>query len=164
MNRTNISLRGAWRAAIAVALLAFVSASYADKIDQARLDALSAYMKGEVDAGRLAGIVTLVARDGETQLFEAYGKRDIENNLPMEKDTIFRIYSMTKPIVGTALMTLYDQGKFTLDDPVEKYIPQFKDLQVFTGVKEDGSFETEPANHPMTIRELMSHTGGLQGD
>ncbi len=161
MNKTNISLRGTWQVVFAVALLAFVSTSFAEKIEQARLDAISTYMKGEVDAGRLAGIVTLVAKDGETQLFQAFGNRDLENNLPMEKDSIFRIFSMTKPIVGTALMTLYDQGKFTLDDPVEKHIPQFKDLQVFNGVKEDGSFETEPANHAMTIRELMSHTGGL---
>ena len=135
--------------------------SHAAGIEKARLDAISAHMQAEVEAGRLAGIVTLVAKEGQVQLFEAHGHRDLENNLPMEKDSIFRIFSMTKPIAGTALMMLYDEGKFTLDDPVEKFIPEFKGLQVFTGLGEDGAMKTEPANHPMTVRELMSHTGGL---
>ena len=161
MKTSNISLRIIWQVLVTAALMALMPLSHADKIEQARLDALSGYMKGEVDAGRLAGIVTLIAKDGDVQQFEAFGHRDLENNLPMEKDSIFRIFSMTKPVVGTALMTLYDQGKFTLDDPVEKFIPEFKDLQVFTGAGEGGGFKTEPANHPMTVRELMSHTGGL---
>ena len=164
MTNTNISLRLARQALVTCFFLlplSFAGVSHAEKIEQARLDAISTYMQGEVDAGRLAGIVTLVAKDGEVQLLEAHGHRDLENNLPMETDSIFRIFSMTKPIAGTALMTLYDQGKFTLDDPVEKFIPEFKGLQVFTGVNEDGSFKTEAANHPMTVRELMSHTGGL---
>ena len=161
MNKYNISLRVFRQCLALAALLVWLPLSHAAKIEQARLDAVSSYLKGEIDAGRLAGVVTLVFKDGEIQQFEAQGYRDLENHLPMEKDTIFRIMSMTKPIAGTALMTLYDQGKFQLQDPVEKYIPEFKGLQVFTGVNEDGSFKTEPANHPMTIRELMSHSGGL---
>lgn len=166
MKVNNISLRAIFSSRIkTLSLLAlvslFASVVQADKIEQARLDAMSSYMKGEVDAGRLAGIVTLIAKDGEVQQFESFGHRDLENNLAMENDSIFRIFSMTKPIAGTALMILHDEGKFTLDDPVEKHIPEFKDLQVFTGVKDDGGFETEAAAHPMTVRELMSHTGGL---
>ena len=78
----------------------------------------------------------------------------------MSKDAIFRIYSMSKPITGVALMMLYEEGLFRLADPVAKYIPQFRDLKVAAGVGEDGPL-LEDANHPMTIRELMSHTGGL---
>ena len=77
----------------------------------------------------------------------------------MTSDTLFRIYSMTKPVTGVALMILYEEGKFKLSDPVEKYLPEMKDLQVYAGTDEDGNMITEPADHPMTIRELMSHTG-----
>lgn len=134
---------------------------FAEGLDPKRLEAVSAAMKSAVDEGKLAGIVTLVAQDGEVELFEAYGHRDLENQSPLQKDSIFRIYSMTKPIAGTALMILWDEGKFKLDDPVAKYIPEFKDLQVAEGVDENGNFKTVPADHPMTVRELMSHTGGL---
>lgn len=146
--------------ALAAAALLPALAS-AEAIEQSRLDAIKADLQSRVDAGKLAGAVAMVAKDGEVQMTEAVGYRDLENQVPMTTDTIFRIFSMTKPIAGTALMTLYDQGKFELDDPVEKYIPELKDLQVFKAEKEDGSFETEPADHLMTIRELMSHTGGL---
>ncbi len=137
------------------------SSAFAEGLDAARLDALSAYIKEQVEQQKLAGAVTLVAKDGKIERFEASGFSDLENSTPMTKDTIFRIFSMTKPIAGTALMILYDEGKFVLEDPVEKYIPEFKGMQVFKSVLPDGTFETEPANHPMTIRELMSHTGGL---
>jgi CubicO group peptidase (beta-lactamase class C family) len=129
--------------------------------DNERLEKLSAYVKEQIDQHKLSGAVTLVAKNGKILQFEAQGLRDIDNNKPMQKDTIFRIFSMTKPVTGTALMILFDEGKFALNDPVEKYIPEFSNLQVFKSEKEDGTFETEPANHPMTIRELMSHTGGL---
>ncbi len=133
----------------------------AGDIDKDRLEALSAYLAEQMEQRKLAGAVTLVAQNGKIQQFEAQGFRDIENNKPMEKDTIFRIFSMTKPVTGTALMILFDEGKFALNDPVAKYIPEFKNLQVFKAEKQDGTLETEPAHHSMTIRELMSHTGGL---
>jgi CubicO group peptidase (beta-lactamase class C family) len=79
----------------------------------------------------------------------------------MENDDLFRIYSMTKPITGVALMILYEEGKFKLSDPVAMHIPEFTDLQVYAGMADDGTMLTEPADHPMTMRELMSHTGGL---
>lgn len=133
---------------------------YAD-IDQTRLDAIAADLQARVDAGRLSGVVAMIAQDGELQMHQAFGFQNVEDKVPMSTDSIFRIFSMTKPVTGTALMMLYDEGRFQLDDPVAKYIPEFTGLEVFVSQTEDGSFVTEPANHPMTIRELMSHTGGL---
>jgi CubicO group peptidase (beta-lactamase class C family) len=125
-----------------------------------RLKRLSAAMQKVIDDKQLAGITTMIARHGRIVHFETFGHQNIETKTPMAKDTIFRIYSMTKPITGVALMMLYEEGKFRLSDPVEKYIPEWKGMKVASGY---GSTEpaTEPANHPMTIRELMSHTGGL---
>ncbi|GAB1265694.1 serine hydrolase domain-containing protein [Aurantivibrio infirmus] len=133
----------------------------AAEIEQARLDAVAKEMQARIDANKLSGAVTMVAKDGKVQMFQAYGYQDIENKIAMKTDSIFRIFSMTKPIVGTALMTLHDQGKFKLSDPVEKYIPEFKNARVFKSKNEDGSFETVAADHAMTIQELVSHTGGL---
>ena len=130
-------------------------------LDPAGLEKLNEAMHGMVDGGQLAGVVTMVSRKGKVVHFDAYGKRDIENGLPVEKDTIFRIYSMTKPIIGVALMTYYDEGRFTLDDPVSKFIPEFADLKVAKKDGPDGMPITEDADHPMTMRELMSHTAGL---
>ena len=130
-------------------------------LDPAGLEKLNETMHGMVDGGQLAGVVTMVSRKGKVVHFDAYGKRDIENGLPVEKDTIFRIYSMTKPIIGVALMTYYDEGRFTLDDPVSKFIPEFADLKVAKKDGPDGMPITEDADHPMTMRELMSHTAGL---
>jgi CubicO group peptidase (beta-lactamase class C family) len=122
---------------------------------------LSAAMQQMVDQGELAGVVSVVARHGKIVQFEAYGKQDLEAGIPMAKDTIFRIYSMTKPIAGVALMTLYDEGKWKLEDPVEKYIPQLANLKVAAADGPDGNPVVEDAHHPMTLRELVSHTGGL---
>ena len=130
-------------------------------MDSGRLARLTDAMQGLVDEGRLAGVVTAVARHGKIVHFESAGYRDMEAGAPMTNDALFRIYSMTKPITGVALMMLYDEGKFRLSDPVEMYIPELSDLQVAAGVDENGELITEPADHPMTIRELMAHTGGL---
>ncbi len=130
-------------------------------MDPAGLEKLNAAMHGMVDGDQLAGVVTMVARKGKVVHFDAYGKRDLENGVPVEKDTIFRIYSMTKPIIGVALMTYYDEGRFTLDDPVSKFIPEFKGLKVAKEDGPDGMPVVEDADHPMTMRELMSHTAGL---
>ena len=108
-----------------------------------------------VDEGRLAGVTTLVSRRGKVVAFDAYGYKDIAARTPMTKDTIFRIASMTKPIAGVAMMTLWEEGKWTLDDPVHKFIPEFRNLQV----KTDAGLV--PLAHPMTMRELMSHTAGF---
>jgi CubicO group peptidase (beta-lactamase class C family) len=113
-----------------------------------------------VDQGRLAGAVTMVARRGRVIEFEATGKRDIAANLPMQKDSIFRIYSMTKPITGVAMMMLFEEGKWQLNDPVAKYIPEFADLKVY-GTGANGDMVLQDQVHPVTMRELMSHTGGF---
>lgn len=144
---------------ITAAALAIGSA-YAD-IDQSKLDAVKADMQARVDAGKLSGVVMMVAQDGELLMNDAVGYQNVEDQVPMSTDSIFRIFSMTKPVAGTALMLLYDEGRFTLDDPVEKHIPALAGMEVFVSQNDDGSYETEPADHPMTIRELMSHTGGL---
>ena len=125
-----------------------------------RLTRLHNGMQQLVDDGLLAGITTMLARRGKVVDFRTYGHRDIEAGALMEEDAIFRIYSMSKPITGVALMTLYEEGKFRLSDPVQRHIPEFTDLKVAASWGEDGPV-LEDADHPMTIRELMSHTAGL---
>lgn len=130
-------------------------------IEQTRLDAVAADLQARIDEKRLSGAVVMIAKDGVMQMTKAMGYQNVEDQVPMSTDTIFRIFSMTKPVTGTALMTLYDEGKFQLSDPVEKYLPELAGMDVFVSQDDDGSWVTEPAVHPMTIRELMSHTGGL---
>jgi CubicO group peptidase (beta-lactamase class C family) len=125
-----------------------------------RLAALRNGMKQMVDTGRLAGAVTIVARHNQVVAFDAAGLRDVANNVPMQKDSIFRIYSMTKPITGVAMMILFEEGKWQLNDPVSKYIPQFADLKVYA-VGPNGDPIMQQPVHPVTMRELMSHTGGF---
>ena len=143
----------------AVAL--FVSAQILADVEQARLDAVAADLQARIDEGKLSGAVVMVAQGGEVLMHEAMGYQNVEDQVPMSTDTIFRIFSMTKPVTGTALMMLWDEGKFQLDDPVEMHLPELAGMQVFIEQNEDGSWVTEPADHPMTVRELMSHTGGL---
>ena len=137
-----------------------VSLSSAD-IDQTRLDAIAADMQSRIDEERLSGAVLMIAQDGELQMNNTFGHQNVEDQVPMAMDTIFRIFSMTKPITGTALMILHDEGKFQLSDPVSKYIPEFADVKVFTESDADGNMLTEAANHEMTVQELMTHTGGI---
>jgi len=125
-----------------------------------RLARLGDGMKGLVDQGRLSGVLTMVARHGKVIEFEAAGKRDIAANLPMQKDSIFRIYSMTKPITGVAMMMLFEEGKWQLNDPVAKYVPEFAALKVY-GTDGRGNIVMKEQTHPMTMRELMSHTAGF---
>jgi CubicO group peptidase (beta-lactamase class C family) len=124
------------------------------------LDALNRNLQGLVDEGRVAGMVTMLVRNGEVAQSETFGSQDIEADVPMEPDTIFRIYSMTKPVTGVAMMILYEEGLWSLDDPVSKFVPEFADLDVATET-ENGGMTRVPADHPMTMRELMTHTGGL---
>ena len=112
-------------------------------------------MRALVDEGKLAGVTSLVARHGKVVHFDAYGVKNLETKAPLTKDTIFRIASMTKPIVGVAMMMLWEEGKWTLDDPVSKHIPQFAGLKVKTPNGE------VPQTRPMTMRQLMSHSAGF---
>lgn len=125
-----------------------------------RLNRINRVMQRYVDEQKLAGIVTLVARHGAIAHFEAFGLRDLEANQPMQLDSIFRIYSMTKPIVSVAVMMLYEAGGFHLNDPVSKFIPAFKDLKVLVKPDYEGLKLAEPEPE-MTIRNLLTHTAGL---
>jgi CubicO group peptidase (beta-lactamase class C family) len=120
-----------------------------------RLARIQPFMKNYVDGGDLAGIVTLVARHGKIVHFEKTGKLNLDTGEEIELDSLFRIYSMTKPVVSVALMMLYEEGKFGLDEPVSKYLPAFKGTKVLVDGKQvDQKYE-------FTIRNLLSHTAGL---
>jgi CubicO group peptidase (beta-lactamase class C family) len=129
--------------------------------DSARLKKLDDYMAKVVSDGRVAGMTTLLARHGKIVGFKTYGKADLEKNKPMTEDTIFRIYSMTKPVTGVAMMILFEEGKWRLDDPVTRYIPEFKALKVVKSINPDGSLVLEDMKRPPTMREIMSHTAGF---
>jgi CubicO group peptidase (beta-lactamase class C family) len=126
----------------------------------AGLAKLDAHMQGLVDTGHLPGVTTMLVRHGKVVNYAVHGKKGFDGP-PMTKDTIFRIYSQTKPVTGVAMMILYEEGKWKLDDPVSKYIPEFASLRVFKAVNPDGSFDTVPADRPPTMREVMSHSGGF---
>jgi len=121
-----------------------------------RLERIKPVMQSYIDDNELVGAVTMVARHGKVIEFEKFGLLNQETSQPIEKDSIFRIYSMSKPITTVAAMQLYEQGKFQLTDPVEKYLPEFKNILVLT---EDGKLEKQ--KRPFTIQMLMSHTAGL---
>ena len=159
-----IALAGAPRPVVAAAEgvrdLA-VSAPESVGVSSDRLKRLDAAMKRMVDSGKIAGAVTMLTRRGKTVNVTVNGKKDIRKADPIEKDSIFRIYSMTKPVTGVAMMMLYEEGLWRLDDPVSRYVPEFAKLQVFVGENADGTMKTEPARRSITMRELMTHTGGL---
>jgi len=125
-----------------------------------RLARLPEGMKALVDNGKLAGVVTMVSRHGKVVEFDATGKRDIASNAPMQKDSIFRIYSMSKPITGVAMMLLFEEGKWQLNDPVSKYIPEFANLKVYA-TDANNNIVMKDQVHQVTMRELMSHSGGF---
>jgi CubicO group peptidase (beta-lactamase class C family) len=124
----------------------------ADKVQKAH-DAVQAL----VDKKEMAGAVVAIARKGKVAMFEAFGESEAGSGKPMKPDAIVRIYSMTKPITTVAAMLLVEEGKIGLDDPVAKYLPEFKDRRVHTGMGD----ATVPAKHEMTVRDLMRHTSGL---
>lgn len=124
-----------------------------------RLARLTDVLRSEIERGRVPGAVALIARRGKLAYFEALGARDPASGAPMQKDTIFRIYSMTKPIVSVAAMMLWEEGKFLLNDPVAKYLPDFADPQV--AVERDSGIEQVPAARAITIQDLLRHTSGL---
>ncbi|MGR4863891.1 serine hydrolase domain-containing protein [Caulobacter sp. LARHSG274] len=125
-----------------------------------RLRRLEAYMRGLVDQGHVPGATVLLARHGKIVAFEAYGRKALDGP-PMTRDTVFRIYSQTKPVTGVAMMILFEEGRWRLDDPVSKYVPEFANLRVYKGQNPDGTFVTEPASRPPTMREIMTHAGGF---
>ena len=128
-----------------------------------RLGQLSAVLKGDIEKGLIPGATLLVARHGKIAWFEAMGVRDPGSRASMTKDSIFRIYSMTKPVTSVAVMMLVEEGKIALTDPVSKHIPQLGGLKV--GVEKPGAsgptLELEPARRDMTVQDLLRHTSGL---
>jgi CubicO group peptidase (beta-lactamase class C family) len=128
--------------------------------DTQRLERLHDRLRGFVDSGEYAGIVSLLVRGGQVADAYVYGMRDVENKIPMRRDTIFRIYSQSKIISTVAAMILVEEGKIDLVDPVEKYLPQLSNREVMIGGTPDKP-KLETAAHPFTVRELMTHTSGI---
>jgi len=126
-----------------------------------RLERISKAVQKDIDDKRIAGAVTLVMRHGQVAFFKAQGMQDRENNKPMRQDTIFRICSMSKPITSAAVMILYEEGYFLLEDPISKYLPEFKNPKVLVKPPNGGATYTIPAAHEITIRDLLRHTSGL---
>jgi CubicO group peptidase (beta-lactamase class C family) len=126
-----------------------------------RLDYIDQFYAEKVKHGEMAGIITLVARHGKVAHFGAIGYADFARKQKLETDTVFRLYSMTKPIAATALMMLYEEGKFQLDDPISKYIPNFKGVRVLR-TPESPLTDTVPAVREATIHDLFRHTAGLK--
>ena len=125
-----------------------------------RLQRIAATVQRSIDERRIAGAVTLVLRHGQVAWFNAQGMADRESGKPMQKDSLFRICSMTKAITSTAVMMLYEEGRFTLEDPVSRYLPEFKNPRVLVK-SASGPNTTVPATKEITIRDLLRHTSGL---
>ena len=123
------------------------------KIDKARIDAA---LKAMVDSGRAVGVSALVWQDGQERYFGTAGMADREAGKPMRRDTLVQIFSMTKPVTGVALMQLWEQGKFGLDDPLARYLPEFAEMKVM-----DAQGKVVPANRPILIRDVLRHTAGF---
>lgn len=133
------------------------------KFDPARMEVLHATVKRFVDEGKHVGIITIIARDGRIEDFQTYGYRDLEKRLPMERDTIVRLYSMSKIITCVATLMLAEEGRFNLNDPVANYLPELKEMKVWAGGTREAS-QTEALKRPITIKHLLTHTSGLPYD
>lgn len=143
-------------------LLGLTAAPHEIGLSAERLKRIASTTQGFIEDEELAGAVTLVARRGKVAHFAAYGMMDIEADKPMEKDTIFRIYSMTKPIAAVGVMMLCEEGKLTLDAPAAAYLPELGGLEVAQDPDAD-LFTPVKAEREMTVQDLMQHTAGLPG-
>ncbi len=130
-------------------------------LDPQRLGRIRVRMKEFVDAGKAAGIVTLVARRGQVAALDAVGYFDMDSKKPMPADAIFQIHSMTKPVVCTAIMMLAEEGKVALNDPVSRYLPEFRGQWVVRSKEASGDVRLGKPSRPITIRDLMTHTSGM---
>ena len=128
------------------------------RIDAAVIDAA---LKGLVDSGKLVGVSALVYERGKEAYFGAFGQADRENNIPMARDTIVQIFSMTKPVTGVALMRLFERGKFKLEDPLELHAPEFANVKVYAGVDENGQPKYESPKRKITMYDILRHTAGF---
>lgn len=128
---------------------------------QSGLDALALSMRQLVDEGQRAGVVWGVVKDGKLVQLEAYGQRDIAAGLPMETDTVFRLYSQSRAVTAAAILSLVDDGTVNLDDPVANFLPEIAKMQVITELRRDEVVRTVPQDPPMTLRHLFNYTAGL---
>lgn len=126
-----------------------------------RLAHIDAVMQAEIDAGRKAGIVTMIVRRGRVAQLKAYGLADIEAGVPMRTDSLFRLFSMTKPVTSVALLMLFEEGHFQLNDPLDRYIPEFASLEVVSGTDPRGGLVTESPRRKPTIHDVFRHTAGF---
>jgi CubicO group peptidase (beta-lactamase class C family) len=129
-------------------------------LDEHRLARIDAHFKGYVDGGKLPGWQVMVSRRGRVAHFSSYGLIDKEDGRPVEADTLWRIYSMTKPVTSVAAMMLWEQGRFDLSDPISKWLPEFTEQQVYTGGSA-AKYSTVPATEPIRVWHLLTHTAGL---
>ena len=128
-------------------------------LSSSRLDRVTDWLNQQVESERLAGASTMICRNGRIGYLESAGQSDLENGKPFDASTIVRIFSMTKPITSVAAMMLYEEGRYQLDDPVAKYLPEFTDTKVWKG---EGSLENvEDQTSPMLVKHLFMHTSGL---
>lgn len=130
-------------------------------VDSIAVKRIDSTLKAYIDKDQIAGVSALVYEQGEEVYFKAFGFADRERNMPMDRSTIAMIYSMTKPITGTALMQLYERGLFKLDDSLSMYLPEFVNMKVYTGVDANGTMKTEATNRPISIRDITRHTAGF---
>ncbi|MBU3002080.1 serine hydrolase domain-containing protein [Paraglaciecola arctica] len=137
-----------------------VSAAESLGFSSERLDRIATVMQTYIDRGKLAGTLTLVAKDGKIAYLNAQGMQDKAAGIPMSEDTIFRIYSMSKPVTAVAAMTLWEQGKFHMFDPISKYLPEFTNMKVYVSGSGD-DMVLEDAKSPIRIIDLFMHTSGL---
>jgi CubicO group peptidase (beta-lactamase class C family) len=133
-------------------------------LSQAGLRRIGDYMRHEIATRKIPGAIVLIQQHGRPVYFEKFGARDVAARLPMTDDTVFRLYSMSKPITSVAAMMLVDDGKLSLDDPVAKYIPAFADVKVGVEARDKSKKATlsrEPLKRPITILDLLRHTSGI---
>jgi CubicO group peptidase (beta-lactamase class C family) len=152
------------RAAAVLVILASTTSDAQRIVDAAAKSRIDSTLRAFVGAGTIAGVSALIYEKGNEVYFNAFGMEDREAHRPMSRDAIVQIFSMTKPITGVALMTLYEQGKFQLDDPVSKYAPELANLRVYAGADASGAPILVQPHRPMTIRDLTRHTSGLATD
>ena len=126
-----------------------------------RLQRYENYIKKEINEGKIPGAAAMVSRNGKIVYNESFGYRNLEEKIAMEKEDLFSLASMTKPIISVAFMMLYEEGHFSLKDPVSMYLPKFKDLLVIKDAETGKEGETEPLNREITIADLLTHTSGM---
>lgn len=130
-------------------------------LSASKLDEATASLQQHIDAGDIAGVVAAVARDGKIVYFESLGMMNIEQAKPMQEDALFRIYSMTREITSLAVLQLYEQGKFKMDDPIKMYLPDFEAQRVLLDPESTDITQTRPRNGDITVAHLLTHTSGL---